>query len=113
MYVIMLVMLSFVVFRFDDLKTVSSVYQGMFGLLDIPYFSHESLYHLKSYATLFLTGCIGATPIVINSITKMIKNMKGAKWFGVLEVAGLGFLYLLSASYLVDGSFNPFLYFMF
>lgn len=112
-YVIILVMLSFVVFRFDDLKIVLSVYQGMFGFLDIPAFSHESLYHLKSYIILFIIGGIGATPIIAHNITKTIKHMKGAKWLVVLEAAGLGFLYLLSASYLVDDSFNPFLYFRF
>jgi alginate O-acetyltransferase complex protein AlgI len=85
----------------------------MFGLLHIPFFSYESMYHLKSYGILFLMGGIGATPIVAHMIPKFITHMKGAKWLGVLEAAALGFLYLLSTSYLVDSSFNPFLYFRF
>lgn len=112
-YVIILVMLSFVMFRFDDLEMVSNAYSGMFGLLHIPFFSYESMYHLKSYGILFLMGGIGATPIVAHMIPKFITHMKGAKWLGVLEAAALGFLYLLSTSYLVDSSFNPFLYFRF
>ena len=112
-YVVMVMLLSFVLFRFEDLSVVSRVYQGMFGLSNLTLMSQESLYLLKSYKVVLVLGIIGSTPMVANITCLFTNQMKGAKWIGIVEVASLFFLFLLSTSYLVDGSFNPFLYFRF
>ena len=68
----------------------------------------ESVYYLRSYAGVLLAGVVGATPLV--------KNLAGRiprKAAAVAEPFVLMMLLLLCTAYLVDGSFNPFLYFRF
>ena len=68
-----------------------------------------TLYYLKSYAVILTVAAIGATPVVKNMAEKIEKTPAVT----VLEpILVLGLL-LLSTAYLVDGSFNPFLYFRF
>jgi alginate O-acetyltransferase complex protein AlgI len=112
-YTLFIVLLSFVLFRYESLGTVLVTYKSMFGITNIPITSYESIYYLKSYFVLFAIGIIGATPLVKNYFSKLLNNMKGKKLINVLEPAYLIFVFLLSTSYLVDGSFNPFLYFRF
>ena len=84
--------------------------QGMFGLLPVPVVSAESVYYLRSYGPLLLLGLLGATPLVKKAALWLEERFKAAP---LLRLAvGLGLL-LVCTGYLVDGSFNPFLYFRF
>ena len=62
---------------------------------------------------LIISGIIGATPIVKNTVEKIFENSKISKFIWVLEPVGLVALLAVMTAYLVDGSFNPFLYFRF
>ena len=71
--------------------------------------SGETLYYLRSYGLLFITGIVGCTPLVKTVALRLEKTKVGA----VLEPIICVVLLLLCTAYLVDGSFNPFLYFRF
>ena len=77
----------------------------MFGLAGLPAVTVESLYQLRSFGVLFLLGILGATPW-----PKRWGERLQAPWLDALVMLGL---LLLCTAYLVDGSFNPFLYFRF
>ena len=81
----------------------------MFGFLEIPPVSGEALYYLRSYAMLFLLGAVGVTPLVRNAAARLDGRSVGAL---LRPAAAIGLL-LVCTAYLVDGSFNPFLYFRF
>ena len=58
-------------------------------------------------------GIVGATPLVKKVATKLTE-INGVKVVvGILEPIILIVLLVLVTAYLVDGSFNPFLYFRF
>lgn len=102
-YVVLVVLFSFVIFNADSLGMAAQDLRGMLGLAGLPLVTTESLYYFRSFAVLFLVGLLGATPLP--------KRM-GQK-LGWLEFPAMAGLLLLCTAYLVDGSFNPFLYFRF
>ena len=86
---------------------------GMFGLAGVPFLTQETVYYLGSYAVLFIAGFIGATPVVRNLAWKLCDGKVSGKVMAILEPVLLIGILLLCTAYLVDGSFNPFLYFRF
>jgi alginate O-acetyltransferase complex protein AlgI len=105
-YLLFVVIISFVIFNAVDMKEAFQYIGGMFGAGGIPLVSAEALYYLRSYAVIFVMAMIGATPI-----PKLLAGKVKAAQF--VEPAFLLILLVLVTAYLVDGSFNPFLYFRF
>ena len=109
LYVMVLILLSFVLFNGEDLAQVGADFAGMFGFGKLPIVTAETLYYLGSYGLLFVVGFLGATPLPKQVAMGLEKTRIG--W--VLEVLMMAALLLVCTAYLVDGSFSPFLYFRF
>lgn len=105
-YTLFFVMISFIIFNGNEI--IENI-KGLFGIGNIPIISKESIYYLKSYLVVILIGIIGATPFIKN----IVKKEKIKKIINILEPIYLFSILLLSTSYIIDGSFNPFLYFRF
>lgn len=112
-YTLVAVGISFVIFNATDMNEAFSYIGGMFGAGELPFVSTEFFYYLKSFAVTLVIGVIGATPIVKKTVKKIFENSRASKYIWILEPAGLVALLLVMTAYLVDGSFNPFLYFRF
>ncbi len=112
-YTLVAVGISFVIFNAADMKEAFSYIGGMFGAGGIPLVSTELFYYLKSFGITLVIGIIGATPIVKKTVEKVFENSKASKILWVLEPVVLVVLLAVMTAYLVDGSFNPFLYFRF
>ena len=108
-YVLLVVVISFVIFNANTLTQAGSDIAGMFGFGGVPLVSTEALYCLRSYAVLFAFGIIGATPLVRNTAVRLGQSPVCAVLRPVIGLA----LLLICTAFLVDGSFNPFLYFRF
>ena len=108
-YVLFLIVMSFVLFNADSLSQAGADFAGLFGFSGLPAVTATTLYYLRSYALLFAVGFVGATPVVKNTALRLEKTKVGA----VLEVILLIGMLLVCTAYLVDGSFSPFLYFRF
>ena len=112
-YTLLLVTLSFVLFNADSVSEAFSQLGAMFGAGGLPLVSMEGVYYLKSYAGTFLFAAIGATPLVSNAISRFGKTRFGAQALTVLQPLVMLALLAACTAFLVDGSFNPFLYFRF
>ncbi|MBQ9979466.1 MAG: MBOAT family protein [Oscillospiraceae bacterium] len=112
-YVMFFVIVGFVLFNAASPAEWVSCLGGMFGAGGLPGVSSEAIYYLRSYGLVFIIGIIGSTPLVKRAVFAIKAGEKGAKAINVLEPIVLAVLALLCAAYLVDGSFNPFLYFRF
>ena len=112
-YVLLFVTLSFVLFNASSVKEAASQIGAMFGADGLPLVSAESLYYAKSYAVTFLIAAVGATPVCKNMICRLAQTKSGARAMTVLQPAWLLLLLAACTAFLVDGSFNPFLYFRF
>ena len=108
-YVLVLVAISFVVFNAASLSQAAGDIGGMFGFGHVPFVTAETLYYLRSYAVVFVVGIVGSLPFV----RSFALRQEGKKGFWAAETAFLVALLLLCTASLVDGSFNPFLYFRF
>lgn len=115
LYVLLLVTVSFVIFDADSLSGAFSNLAAMFGFGGggIPLVSTESLYDLRSYLVVLALAMIGATPFPKKLATAAERDGRLSRIFHVAEPIALMVLLVVCTAYLIDGSFNPFLYFRF
>ncbi|MBR5233948.1 MAG: MBOAT family protein [Clostridia bacterium] len=112
-YVMFLVIISFVIFNAADMSVAFSDLAGMFGLAGVPVSSAEFVYYLRSYLLVIVIAIIGATPLPKRIVGKIREKETGNKVINLIEPAVCIILFVMITAYLVDGSFNPFLYFRF
>ena len=112
-YVLVVIGVSFVIFNAANMGEAFEYIKGMFGFGNVPLVSEEYLYYLRSYALPVALGLIGSTPVVKNTVLKLCEKEKVQKVINIIEPVVLVALAVTVTAYLVDGSFNPFLYFRF
>ena len=113
LYTLLLVLVSFVLFDANSVHQAFTRIAAMFGGGQIPWTSVESLYYLRSYAVIFFIALVGATPLPAKLVARLDRSRGGQVLTGTLEPIALTALLMVSTAFLVDGSFNPFLYFRF
>ena len=109
-YTLLFVLLGFVLFDAPSLSAAASRIAGLFGGAGA---GVESLYYLRSYAVVLLLAVLGATPLPKRLLARLRQNRVCGMLLDVLEPFALVALLALCTAYLIDGSFNPFLYFRF
>lgn len=112
-YTVFLVLFSFVIFNVDSINEGMIFFKNMFGFGSLPLLSTETSYYIKSYLIVLLVAFIAATPILTNLFHEL-KQKKGFKTIiSGLEPVYYILLLLIVTAFLIDSSFNPFLYFRF
>lgn len=109
LYVLIVVVLSFTIFNANSFSEVIASFKNMFGFNNLPFINQEFMYYFKSYFFLIILGIIFSTPLVYNIYSKMKKSV----WGNYLSIVIIFILLIVTTAYLVDSSFNPFLYFRF
>ena len=113
LYVVYFVVISFVIFNAENMGQALSDIGGLFGAGGIPLVSAEAVYCLRSFALVLILAVLGATPLLRNGLVRLSQYPTAGKVLNALEPFTLFVLLLVMTGYLVDGSFNPFLYFRF
>lgn len=104
-YTIILVIISFVIFRETDISELFITLKSMFGFNNLKWINTETIYYLKNFSVFLIISIILSTPIV-----KLIKQKINKP---IIEYVGCFILLVIVTSYLVSSSSNPFLYFRF
>ena len=112
-YVLLVILISFVIFNATSMAQAFSDIGGLFGAGGIPPVSGEAMYCLRSFGLILAIGIVGATPLPKIAVRRIMEMRNGQKLINLLEPVMLAALLLAVTAYLVDGSFNPFLYFRF
>ncbi|MBQ9747745.1 MAG: MBOAT family protein [Clostridia bacterium] len=112
-YVLFLILISFVIFNANGMSEAISDIGGMFGAGGLPLWSKETGYYLASYGLLFVIALFGATPVMKTVVLKLRENEKVRPVIHVLEPIVCVVLLIVITACFVNGSFNPFLYFRF
>lgn len=112
-YVLLIVMISFIIFNANDIGQAFLQIGGLFGANGEAFINSYTFYYLKSYFVILIIGLIGATPILKDKINQLKEKGKVRKVINALEPVVLVCLLIFVTAYLVDNSYNPFLYFRF
>ena len=86
---------------------------SLFGAGGIPFVSDSAVYALRNYGFVLVLAIIGATPLPKKIGEVLLENRRTQKVADIAEIILLGVLLVVVTAFLVDGSFNPFLYFRF
>ncbi len=113
LYMLPLLAVSFVLFNAADLPAAGQQIAALFGFGGLPASGVESLYYLRSYAVVLVIALLGATPLPAKAVQRLRDTSAGSAVLSVAEPVALVLLLAACTAYLVDGSFNPFLYFRF
>ncbi len=110
-YTMLLVLISWVIFYFEDLGVLWAYLQGMFGV-GLSFVNSNALYQLSSYFIIFAVAAYASTPHFKNTVLALSEKSNNR-----LVNIGSSLFYLVifvvCLAYLVNSTYNPFLYFRF
>ncbi len=101
-YMVPLIMVSWAIFAITDLTRLGLFFGRLFAFAN----GEDWGYFLRNYGVPFVLGVVFSTPVLKKSFQKLEKN-------GLAATLIYGALFLASVAYLVDATYNPFLYFRF
>lgn len=101
LYAIVLILIGWVLFAFDKPSLIAGYIAAMWGFNGQSFWNDETMYLLYTNAVLLITLTVASLP------------MKARSALPAAQLAWYGLLFILSIAYLVDATFNPFLYFRF
>lgn len=112
-YLLLIVMAGFVIFDAGSLKEAGTTFMMMSGLKGIPALTKESLFYIRDYGFLAAIAFIGAFSAPQRLIRRLLERECGRKVLNILEPLFIAACMILSTAFIINGSFNPFLYFRF
>ena len=101
-YTIFFILVGWVLFAVIDLNQIINFFKKMF----IFNAGNEWIYYLRNYIITYTIAIIFSTSFLKKIYNKFVKN-------NIVDTIILITIFLLSIAYLVDSSYNPFLYFRF
>lgn len=101
-YSIFFILLGWAIFAVVDLEQLKILLKEMFSISK----NSQWIYYIRNYGITFIIAAVLSTPMVKNIYNKLIKS-------DILKTFILMVIFLISIAYLVDATYNPFLYFRF
>ena len=113
-YTMLLVMLGWAIFSFDSLGNGIAYIRALFGGYGQPIWDGGGVYLLYTNIALLLIAAVGSTPLP-KELWRRLEGRLSAHPIplGAMETCLVAAGMVLSIAFLVDASYNPFLYFRF
>lgn len=112
-YTVLLVLFGWSFFAFDSMGQALPFIQNLFGV-GVPLINRFSLYALLSNGVILVIAAIGSTDLPAKITNRWLAGKaKHPLTKTVIVTVVILLLFLLCVAYLVDGTYNPFLYFRF
>ncbi len=112
-YVLFIVMISFIIFGSSNMNDAFNTIKGLFGFNKEVFINNYTIYYLKNYLFVLILAILLSTPLIKKLVLKLKKNCFIKKLFDILEIVSIPIILVIVTSYLIDNSYNPFLYFRF
>lgn len=113
-YTLFFVIIGWIIFAFDNMSTGLQYLKIMFTGAGCGFADSNTVYLLYNYAILFVILILGSTQLPKKAAGWCLQKLGEASW--IMAAARMVFyagIFLLTVAYLVDASYNPFLYFRF
>jgi alginate O-acetyltransferase complex protein AlgI len=107
-YTVLIAICGWVLFQLDSVKEAFVYYRAMFGMGEAGFAAGGDLYYLGSYALMLVIAGVACTPLGRNAYAKL-----SVKARSIAAPVLVMLVLILSTAYLVDATYNPFLYFRF
>ena len=109
-YTMLFVVLGWVLFRAESISQAGAYLSSMFGLAGNPLIDDAFIFNVSNNYVFLIAAAVFSFPTA-----KLIREKIGDKHksLDVLYVIGVAALLLIAVSYIVKGSYNPFIYFNF
>ncbi|MEE1066604.1 MAG: MBOAT family O-acyltransferase [Acutalibacteraceae bacterium] len=109
-YTMLFVIIGWVIFRAESLSEAFGYLQTMFFCSDAEIFNMKALFYLDNYKFYLVAGIIACFPIMpkIKEKIKINKNV-----YETVAALALLATFIISLSFTIKGSYNPFIYFNF
>ena len=111
-YTLFIIMISFIIFSGSNINESFNNIVGLFNFSN-PFTNKFTIHYLKDYGLVLIIAIFLSTPILKNTIIKLKENKKINNIINILDIIVLLILLVIVTSYLIDSSYNPFLYFRF
>lgn len=111
-YLIVIIIFSWVLFTFDDFEKGIAYMKVLAGFGTNAFVDTQFLYFLYTNGLLLIIAFIASTPLLMN-MKKKVSSPVGKRTFEIISIGALFFMLVVSTAYLVNDSYNPFLYFRF
>ena len=113
MYMLIVIAVSFLIFKTEDMHILQ---QNLISLIHSSSATANTELHryvIRNRAVLLIVSVIGTTPLPKMLWNCYVQRAKKRILADITSIIGVVLLLLLCTAYLIDGSFNPFLYFRF
>lgn len=110
-YTLILVMVGWVLFFSPSLGGAAAYLGAMFGIGGKGLIDMTGFYYLKSGLILGIIAAIGSTPLPYRKFTDLL--WKEERYMQAISIVMYAGIFLISTAYLVNDTYNPFLYFRF
>ena len=112
-YTVFLTIVGFTIFNANGIVGAAETVSAMFGISGLAVYDNVSIYYLVSYAVPLVLAILLSTPLPKKICEHIENKAAGDIAMAVLKpVCYIAILIICTAS-LIDGSFNPFIYFRF
>lgn len=110
-YSIIVTLFGWLIFSSNSIAELANNFQSMFGMFGNTFANTDTLYFFKTNIILLIICGFCSTPVVMKVFNK-IASKKGIG-FNIICVLCYTIIFILSIAYLVNATYNPFLYFRF
>lgn len=111
-YALFIILIGWVIFAFEDINSLHNYMKIMFGIGNVKFINSIFLYYFKNYFLIILLGIIFSTPVYFK-LKEYICRMKNSYLAFLISLFTYVLLFIITISYLISDSYNPFLYFRF
>ncbi len=111
-YTLILILIGWLIFAFDDMSNLERFTKIMFGFGNVPFINSNFVYYFENYFIILLISALFSTPIY-SKIKDNLKKIRFPKTLFVIVLVTYVLLFIVTISYLVNDTYNPFLYFRF
>ena len=111
-YTMLLVIISWVIFYFEDMGQLGGYLRGMFGMSGLPLVNGDAIYYLLNYALIFLIAAYASTPHFKRKVLDRVETVTSKQSFLPITAAYLA-VFLVCIAFIVNSTYSPFLYFRF